>query len=119
MKRYSVLIARVLALVWGVFWMVFFITESLVWRTPPLVMAVWAAVGFSFLVVALVPWFWETGGGVLLISVGLLTGVAYMIWAPSGLAPAVRLLTAFFFGAPPFVAGSLFLMHHRAMTARA
>jgi hypothetical protein len=119
MKLYTVLIARVLALVWAVFWMFFFITESLVWRTPPLVMAAWVAVGLLFLVVALVPWFWETSGGVLLISVGLLTGVAYTVWAPSGLAPAVRLVTAFVFGAPPLIAGALFLMHHHATTARA
>jgi hypothetical protein len=42
MRLWMVFIARLLALVWAVFWLFFFVAESLAWRTPALVTAVWA-----------------------------------------------------------------------------
>jgi hypothetical protein len=42
MRLWMMFIARLLALVWAVFWLFFFAAESLAWRTPALVTAVWA-----------------------------------------------------------------------------
>ncbi len=106
--------ARALALMWAVFWLFFFVVESLVWHTPALVMASWAGVGLLFVVLALLPWRWERAGGLLLVVAGLLIGVAYTIWAPPGLHPAARLTTTVVLAAPPLVAGLLFLRHDRA-----
>ena len=119
MKRLTVFIARALALLWAVFWLFFFVAESLAWRTPALVMASWAGVGLLFVILALVPWRKEWAGGVLLVAAGLLAGVAYAIWAPPGLPLASRAVTTVVFGVPPLVAGVLFLRHHRAMKALA
>jgi hypothetical protein len=111
-----VFIARVLALLWAAFWLFFFVAESLAWRTPPLVTAPWVGVGLLCVILALVPLRWEVTGGVLLVVVGLLMGVAYAIWAPSGLPLPSRLITNVVLSGPPLVAGILFLRHHRALT---
>ena len=119
MKLRMVLIARVLALSWAVFWLFVFVAESLAWRTPVLVAAPWVGVGLLFVILALAPWRWELTGGVLLVVVGLLIGVAYAIWAPPGLPLASRVITIVVLGGPPLVAAILFLRHHRAVTAGA
>jgi len=116
-KLRMVFIARALALLWAVFWLFFFVVESLVWRTPALVMASWASVGLLFVILALLPWRKEGTGGLLLVVAGLLIGVAYVIWAPPGLPLASRVITTVVFSGPPVVAGILFLRHHRAVTA--
>jgi hypothetical protein len=67
----------------------------------------------------LVPWRWELTGGLLLVVVGVSAGVAYAIWSPPRLPVASRVLTTVVFSAPPVAAGILFLMHRRAMAARA
>jgi len=112
-----VFIARGLAVLWAVFWLFFFVAESLAWRTPALVTASWAGVGLLFLILALVPWRWELSGGLLLAVVGFLVGVAYPIWAPTGLPVLSRVITTVVLSGPPLVAGILFLRHHRALTA--
>lgn len=117
MKLPMVLIARVLALLWAVFWLFFIVVESLVWRTPALLMASWVGLGLLFLILALLPWRREGTGGLLLAVAGLLVGVAYAIWAPPGLPLASRVITTIVFSGPPLVAGILFLSHHRAVTA--
>ena len=119
MKQWMVLIARLLALLWAVFWLFFFVAESLAWRTPALVMASWTGVGVMFVILALLPWRKEATGGLLLVVAGLMAGVAYAIWAPPGLPLASRVITTVVFSAPPLVAGILFLRHHRAMIAGA
>ena len=106
------LAARGLALLWAAFWLFFFVVESWAWHTPVNVMALWVGAGLLFLVVALVPWRWEVTGGLVLVAVGLLTGLAYAILAPAGLRPAIRLTGTIAFGAPPILAGLLFLIHH-------
>ena len=111
-----VFIARVLALVWAVFWLSFFIVESLAWRTPALVTLSWTGVGLLFVILALLPWRREGLGGLLLVIVGLAVGLAYVIWAPLGLPLASRVVTTLVFGGPPLVAGILFLSYHRAAT---
>jgi hypothetical protein len=113
-----VLIARVLVVVWAVFWLSFFIVESLAWRTPTLVTLSWASVGLLFVILALLPWRKEGLGGLLLVIVGLVVGLAYVIWAPPGLPLAGRVITTLVFVGPPLVAGILFLRHHQAATAR-
>ena len=117
MKLRMLFIARVLAMLWAVFWLFFFVVESLVWRTPPLVMASWVGVGLLFVILALLPWRKEGTGGFLLAVAGLLAGVGYVIWAPPGLPLVSRVITTIVFGGPPLVAGILFLRHHRAVTA--
>jgi hypothetical protein len=117
LKLRMVFIARMLALLWAVFWLCFFVVESLVWRTPALVAASWAGVGLLFVTLALLPWRKEGTGGLLLVVAGLLIGVAYVIWAPPGLPLASRVITTVVFSAPPLVAGILFLRHHGAVTA--
>ena len=112
-----VLIARVLAGVWAVFWLFFFVVESLVWRTPAPVMLSWAGLGVLFVMLALLPWRMEGPGGLLLVVTGLLVGLAYAIWAPPGLPLASYVITTVVFGGPPLVAGILFLRHRRAATA--
>ncbi len=67
-----VLFARGLALLWAGFWMFFFVAESVVWQTPVGLMLPWVGVGLLFVLAALTPWRWETVGGILLATVGLL-----------------------------------------------
>ena len=119
MKLRMVFIARVLALVWAVFWLVVFVAESLAWRTPALVAAPWVGVGLLFVILALAPLRWEVSGGVLLVVAGLLIGVAYAIWAPPGLPLSSRVITIVVLSGPPLVAGILFLRHPGAVTAGA
>jgi hypothetical protein len=114
MQTRTIVLARAVALLWAGFWLFFFVVESTVWHTAANVMAWWVGLGLFFVVVALVPWLWEASGGLLLVAVGLLAGLAYAIWSPAGLAPLSRLITTIVFGAPPVLAGILFLLHHRA-----
>jgi hypothetical protein len=115
-KLRMVFIARVLALLWALFWLFFFIAESLAWRTPPLVTAPWVSVGLLFVILALMPPRWEVTGGVLLVVVGMLLGVAYAIWAPPGLSPASRVITIVVLSGPPPGSGIILLRHHRCLS---
>jgi hypothetical protein len=75
----------------------------------------WIGIGLLFVLLALIPWRWESVGGTLLIAAGLLAGVAYAIlWWRAPLDLGTRLLTTFVFGAPPIAAGLLFLTHRQA-----
>ena len=113
-----VFIARALAMVWAVFWLSFFLLESLAWRTPALATLSWASVGVLFVIFALLPRRKERAGGVLLAGAGLLCGAAYVIWAPPALPLASRVITTLVLGGPPLVAGMLFLRHHRTVAGR-
>jgi hypothetical protein len=113
-----VIIARALAMLWAGFWAIFFVAEAWAWETPVRATVWWAGVGLLFLILALVPWGWERGGGVLLAVAGLLIGVAYAIWAPPRLPLPSRVITTLVLGGPPLVAGIVFLMHHRDIAAR-
>jgi hypothetical protein len=113
------LVARALALLWAGFWLFFFVVESWAWRTPARVFASWAGVGLLFVILALVAWRWEATGGLLLVVVGLLIGVAYTIWPPPRLPLLSRMITTVVLSGPPLVAGILFLKHHGAVSARA
>ena len=114
----SSLLARGLALLWAAFWLFFFVVESLAWHTPIAVMAAWAGAGLFFVLAAAIAWRAEFKGGLLLVVVGVLAGLAYGAWAPPGLPAVSRLLTAIALGVPPILAGMLFLAHHRAVSAR-
>ncbi len=113
------LLARALALTWAGFWMVFLVAESCAWHTPVRVALPWVGVGLLFVLLALLPWRWELTGGLLLMVVGLSAGVAYALWSPPRLPVASRVLTTAVFSGPPLAAGILFLVHRRAVTARA
>ncbi len=115
-KLRMVFIARVLAVLWAVFWLFVFVAESLAWRTPALVTTSWAGVGLLFVILALVPWRWELSGGLVLVVVAFLIAAAYAIWAPPGLPVLSRVITAVVLSGPPLVAGILFLRHHCALT---
>jgi hypothetical protein len=115
-KLRMVFIARVLALLWAMFWLFFFAAESLACHTPPLVATPWAGVGLLFVILALAPLRWEVAGGVLLVVIGMLIGGAYAIRARPGLPPASRVITIVALSGPPLVAAALFLRHHRAVT---
>ena len=111
MKSPLALLARALALLWAGFWVLFFVVESVVWRTRVSSALPWVSAGLLFVFSALVPLRWEMIGGFLLIVVGLSAGVAHAMWWPS------HLLTTAAFTAPPLAAGILFLAHHRSATA--
>jgi len=113
----SVIIARALALLWAGFWTFFFLTEAWVWKTSGRVTAIWAGIGILFLIVAVVPWVWERGGGAVLSVLGLLVGVVYPLWAPTRLSIASRGTTTLALCGPPIIAGIIFLMHRRALVA--
>jgi hypothetical protein len=112
-----VLIARALALLWAGFWIFFFVAEAWAWRTPARGVAFWGGVGLLFVVLALLPWRWEVAGGLVLLVLGLLIGVAYPIW-PLPLPLASRVITTVVLSGPPLVAGIVFLIHHRAVTTQ-
>ena len=118
MKLRMVLIARALALLWAGFWIFFFVAEAWAWRTPARVVVSWGGVGLLFVILALLPWRWEVTGGLALLLVGLLIGVAYPIWAAPRLPLASRVITTVVLSGPPLVAGIVFQIHHRAVTAR-
>jgi len=118
-KLRMVLIARALALLWAGFWLFFFVAEAWAWRTPARGVVSWGGVGLLFVILALLPWRWEVAGGLALLVLGLLIGVAYPIWSPPRLPLASRVITTVALSGPPLVAGIVFLAHHRAVTARA
>jgi len=71
-KLRMVVIARVFAVLWAVFWLFVFVAEWMAWRTPAPVTASLAGVGLLFVIPALVPWRREVSRGLLLVVVGLL-----------------------------------------------
>jgi len=117
MKFQMVFIPRALALSWAGFWTFFFAAESWAWHAPARAAAFWVGVGVLFAILALMPWGWEAGGGVLLVAAGLLVAAIYARWAPPQLPFASRLLTTLVLSGPPFVAGVLFSIHHQAAAA--
>ena len=119
MKLPLALLARALALSWAGFWTFFFVAESAAWHTPVRAALPWAGVGLLFVCLALIPWRWEMTGGLLLMIIGLSAGVAYAIWSPPRLTIASRVLTTIVLSGPSLVAGILFLIHRRAVTANA
>lgn len=119
MKLSLLLLARALALVWAGFWMFVLIAESWAWHTPVPMALPWMGLGLLFVFLALLPWRWELTGGLLLVVVGLLAGVAYAIWSPPQLPVASRVLTTVVFSVPPLAAGILLLVHRRVMIAGA
>jgi hypothetical protein len=100
--KLTILMARALALVWAVFWLLFFIAESLAWHTPADGTVSWGCVGLSFVVVAILPWRWEGTGGLALALLGMLMAVAYPVWSPPRLPLSGRIITAVVLGGPPF-----------------
>jgi len=108
--------ARALALLWGGFWTLFFIAESLAWHTPMYRMAIWLCVGLVFVILALVAWRWEFAGGLMLIAGGVLAALTYGIWEPRELSLVSHVTTLLTFGVPPAAAGALFLIHHHGIT---
>jgi hypothetical protein len=118
MQLRMVIMARALALLWAGFWAFFFVAEARVFRTPMRVTLLWAGIGLLFLILALVPWGWERGGGALLAVAGLSIGLAYAIWAPPRLPIPSRVITNVLLAGPPLAAGIVFLMHHRAGATR-
>ncbi len=117
MKEAWVRCAHILALLWALFWMFFFIAESAVWQTPLAFALPWMGLGLILVIVALIPRQSEGIGGLLLMAAGLLGGLAYALASPLELPLASRMLTTLVFGVPPIAAGILFLMHSRTRPA--
>jgi len=124
-KLWMVYGARALALLWAGFWISFFVGSVVVEPTPSHVIVLGAVVLLLFVILALVPWRWEVTGGLLLVVMSLLIGVTYAITSAaivrrdgSRLSLAVRVITTLVFTGPPLVAGILFLIHHRSVTAQ-
>lgn len=111
--------ARALALLWAGFWLFFFVAESLAWRTPLHVMMIWVTLGLVFLLVTVVAWRWEATGGVLLLVVAFVAGIAYAMRPPADLPALSVAITTVVLSVPPLVAGILFLLHHRAAASKA
>ena len=126
-KSWMVYGARALALLWAGFWVFFFVGSVRVEPTPAHAIVVGSVVLLLFAILALVPWRWEAAGGLLLVVMSLLIGVAYAIASASffrrndgsRLPLAVRVVTTVVFTGPPLVAGILFLLHHRMASSRA
>jgi hypothetical protein len=119
LNPWAVAAARVVALLWALFWLFFFVAESIAWHTPALIMALWVSVGVLFVGLALLPWRREAAGGSLLVIAGLLLGAAYTIWAPPGLPVLSHALTTIAFCGPPLLTGAVFLVHCRELSAGA
>lgn len=106
--------ARILALLWALFWMFFFVAESIAWQTPFRMALLWAGLGVLFIVVALVPFRWAATGAFLLILAGLVVGAAYGIWSPPQLNRTGRMITFLTLSLPPIASGALLLLHGRS-----
>lgn len=109
MKFRMLSIARALALLWAVFWTIFFVAESWAWKTPLPLALPWVGAGLLFILLALLPWRWQATGGILLVVAGLLIGAAYALWGPSSLPLAGRVISTVTLSLPPLAAGILFL----------
>ena len=103
-----------------------FVGSVVVEPTAGHVIVLGAGVLLLFVILALVPWRWEVTGGLLLVVMSVIVGVTYAIASAaivrqdgSRLPLAVRVITTVVFTGPPLVAGTLFLVHHRSLTARA
>ena len=114
MKLLLEISARVVALLWAAFWLLFFVVESIAPDVPVRVMLGWIGAGSAFLLLALAPWWRERMGGFLLVGAGVILWFAYTAWGPVQLTAAMRATTTMIFAAPPVVAGVLFLVHSRA-----
>ncbi len=125
-KPWMVYGARALALLWAGFWIFFFVGSIMVEPSYPRVIVVGSLVLLLFVILALVPWRWEAAGGLLLVVMSLLIGVAYALASASffgrndgsRLPLAVRVVTTVVFTGPPLMAGILFLLHHRIASTR-
>jgi hypothetical protein len=91
---------------------------AVLWAGPLPVMALWVALGLLFVFVTVLAWRWETVGGALLAAVGIAASVVYAWRPPPDLPLPVVLATTAMFGVPPFVAGVLFLLHHRTVSLK-
>lgn len=105
--------ARILALLWGLYWVWFGVS---VWglgqaRGAGLVMAV-AWPGLVFLVSAIVAWRWQTVGAIVLLAEGALTAIAYPL-AARNMPVRTLVFLLLLMSLPPLVAGALFLVSRR------
>jgi hypothetical protein len=106
--------ARMTALLWALFWIFFFVVESIAWQTPVRMVLLWAGLGVIFIFVAFVPFRREALGAVLLIVAGLAVGAAYSVWSPPQLNRAGRMITFLVLSLPPIASGTLLLVHRRS-----
>jgi hypothetical protein len=109
------LIARALSLLWAAFWVWFGVASGVgegFNAAGTLVHA--AAPGLIFLGSALLAWRVELIGGIGLIAEGLLVCALYPMMASGRLPSQAVSFVLLTMGAPPLVAGSLFLLHWRA-----
>jgi hypothetical protein len=109
------LIARVVSLCWAAFWVFFGVASGLgegLTLAGTLVHA--AAPGLIFLGSALLAWWSEPVGGVGLVLEGLLVFITYPAMATGRLSAQTISLVVLAMGAPPLVAGLLFLSSWRS-----
>lgn len=94
------IVARTIASVWGIWWMLFSIMAGIGEGLG--LVGIVLHPGWLFLLVALIAWRWQTLGGALLLIVGLGTLMAFpFAWSVEGF---------IILALPPIVAGVLFLM---------
>ena len=109
--------ARLLAIVWGGFWLYFFVVESVATHSSLRVAAPWIGLGFLFFLVAWIPWRWEIFGALVLIAFSLTGGLAYAVQRPAGMPIATLVVAILAYSVPSLSAGVLFVLHHRALAA--
>ena len=103
-------IARIIALVWAAWWVIFTIRTYIQADTNIEFDLSMPLLALIFVVSALIPWKWKALGGILLILEGLFITAAYMEQTPSEqwLSQAAYLVII---GIPAVIAGLLFLIH--------
>jgi hypothetical protein len=108
------LIARVLSLLWAAFWVWFGVASGIgEGLTAAGTLMHTAAPGLIFLGSALLAWRVELVGGIGLIAEGLLVCVAYPVMASGRFPPQTIFFVLLTMGAPPLIAGLLFLLGWR------
>lgn len=112
-------IARILSLVWAGFWVYFGlasgISEPTTERGKLMDVLIHTAVpGLVFLVSALIAWWWQAVGGVLLLVEGLVIAVGYLLMTQhSRFSLLTKSQVDLMLALPPLVSGILFLAASR------
>jgi hypothetical protein len=103
-------IARVIFILWALFWLYFNIGSGIVEHEGPESMFWHLAVAAIILVAAAVAWFFEDVGGILLILLAL--AACYVIRIPAQIATPDGQLLLLTLVLPPLSAGVLLVVNH-------
>ena len=107
-------LARLIALAWGGFWVFFGVASGLGERMNAEGVFMHALLpGLVFLASVIIPWIWESWGGILLILEGLFVCVAYPMMAKGHFPLNTIFFVLLTMGLPPIVSGIFFLFISR------